>query len=45
MIPESKLIEENQSHHISPTSYASEDALKISEIYRNELNISYGNEN
>ena len=45
MILESKLIEENQSHHISPTSYASEDALKISEIYRNELNISYGNEN
>ena len=40
MIPEGKLIEENQSHHISPTSYATEDALKISEIYRNELNIS-----
>ena len=40
MIPESKLIEENQSHHISPSSYVTEDALKISEIYRNELNIS-----
>ena len=39
MIPESKLIEENQSHHISPSSYVTEDALKISEIYRNELNI------
>ena len=36
---ESKLIEENQSHHIFPSSYATEDAFKISEIYRNELNI------
>ena len=40
MIPESKLKEENQSHHIFPSSYVTEDAFKISEIYRNELNIS-----
>ena len=40
MIPESKLIEENQSHHIFPSSYVTEDAFKLSEICRNELNIS-----
>jgi len=37
---ESKLIEENQYHHIFPSSYVTEDVFKISEIYRNELNIS-----
>ena len=40
MVPESKLKEENQSHHIFPFSYVTEDAFKISEIYRNELKIS-----